>query len=132
VLQQTNAPDHGHIDILEMVLTKTKKRGMKVFAWIVDTFRRDIPNIDRLQESNLQGQKAATCCAYNPDYRNFVLGLTRDLCSSYELDGLMWGSEHQGPLHNLITNFGYSKAGTTACFCDFHRKAAQERGIVKW
>jgi uncharacterized lipoprotein YddW (UPF0748 family) len=88
VLQQTNAPDHGDIDILEMVLTKTKKRGMKVFAWIVDTFRRDIPNIDRLQESNLQGQKVATCCAYNPDYRNFVLGLTRDLCSSYELDGL--------------------------------------------
>ncbi|HUQ90732.1 MAG TPA: hypothetical protein VM120_03555 [Bryobacteraceae bacterium] len=32
----------------------------------------------------------------NPDYRGFLLGLTEDYFRSYDIDGVMWGSERQG------------------------------------
>src|SRR3954466_8614346 len=32
-LKNLRAPDHGDVDILELVLPKTKLRGMKVYCW---------------------------------------------------------------------------------------------------
>jgi hypothetical protein len=129
VLKDTKAPDHGNLDILETVLPETKKRGIKVYAWNYNIWRTDIPNIQQLEEVDINGKKAPTCCAYNPDYRNFVVDLTRDHCKSYDIDGVMWGAEQQGPLNNII---GANAAGWNTpitCFCDFHRKAAKDRGI---
>jgi hypothetical protein len=67
----------------------------------------------------------------NPDFRNFLLGLTEDYCQSYDIDGLMWGSERQGPLHNAISarHGGKADASRVTCFCELHQKAAKERGI---
>jgi hypothetical protein len=129
ILKDTKAPDHGDLDILELVLPKTKQRGMKVFAWNYNIFRRDIPNIEKLEEVDFEGERLATCCAYNPDYRNFVLGLMRDHCTSYDIDGVMWGSEHQGPLNNALTSRPKWNPPRSGCFCEFHRQAAKERGI---
>src|ERR1035438_4129262 len=129
VLKDTKAPDHGNLDILEMVLPETKKRGIKVYAWNYNIWRRDIPHIEELEEVDINGKRAATCCAYNPDYRNFVVDLTRDHCTSYDIEGVMWGAEQQGPLNNIIgANAGGWNVPIT-CFCEFHRKAAKERGI---
>lgn len=129
--QDTKAPDHGNVDILELVLPKAKQRGLKIFCWYEDVFRGDIPNIQQLQEVDLQGRKRTTLCAYNPDFRNFLIGLTSDYCGSYDIDGVMWGSERQGPLNNAI---GYYHGGrpnplAVTCFCEHHQKAARERGI---
>ena len=41
-------------------------------------------------------------CARNPSTRNFWLGLVEDYLRSYDVDGLMWGSERQGPLGNAL------------------------------
>jgi hypothetical protein len=129
VLKDTKAPDHGNLDILEMVLPETQKRGIKVYAWNYNIWRRDIPHIEELEEVDINGKRAATCCAYNPDYRNFVVDLTRDHCTSYDIEGVMWGAEQQGPLNNIIgANAGGWNVPIT-CFCEFHRKAAKERGI---
>jgi hypothetical protein len=127
VFKDTKAPDHGDLDILEMVLPETKKRGIKVYAWNYNIFRKDTPNVQQLEEEDIDGNKLANCCAYNPDYQHFVTGLTRDHCTSYEIDGVMWGAEQQGPLNNLIGANTWEHPGS--CFCQFHRKAAQERGI---
>jgi len=128
VLKETRAPDHGELDILDAVLPKAKARGMKVYCWYEDNFAKDVPNVERVQEIDLAGKHASTLCPFNPDYRNFLTGLTADYCTSYEIDGVMWGSERQGPLNNMISHPANDPTRVT-CFCEFHQKAAKERGI---
>lgn len=129
ILKETKAPDLGNVDILEMVLPETKKRGMKVYAWNYNIWRTDIPNIQQLEEIDINGKHAPTCCAFNPEYKKFVIDLTRDHCTSYDIDGVMWGAEQQGPLNNVLgANAGNWDVPIT-CFCQFHRQAAKERGI---
>lgn len=126
-LKETKAPDFGNADILEMVLPKAHQRGMKVYCWYEDVFDRDIPGIAPLREVDLSGQRATTLCPLHPDFRNFLIALTEDYCKSYEIDGVMWGSERQGPLNNAITRL--TNPTRVTCFCELHEKAARERGI---
>ena len=62
------APDLGNFDVLERVIPEAKKRGMKTICWYEDVFRRNLPNIEKLQEVELSGRNAATLCFNNPDY----------------------------------------------------------------
>jgi hypothetical protein len=129
-LKQTKAPDHGDYDLIADVLPKAHKRGMKVYAWYEDSFGKDVPGVDKLREMDLTGQPASTMCPLHPDYREFLIGLTRDYCESYELDGVMWGSERQGPLLNAIGGkVGKADPMRVTCFCERHQQAAHERGI---
>ncbi len=130
-LKQTKATDHGDLDILAEVLPKAHRRGMKVYCWYEDAFREDIPGIQKLHEVDWQGRQAGALCPLHPDYRNFLAGLTEDYCQSYEIDGLMWGCERQGPLNNAISarHGGRADASRVTCFCEFHQKAAKERGL---
>jgi hypothetical protein len=126
-LKQTKAPDHGDYDVLADVLPKAHRRGMKVYAWYEDNFGKDVPGVDQLRETELSGRRANTLCPLHPDYREFLIGLTKDYCESYELDGVMWCSERQGPLLNAIGSKGDPRRVT--CFCEWHQKAARARGI---
>jgi hypothetical protein len=130
-LKETRAPDQGKLDILEEVLPKAHQRGMKVYAWYEDVFRDDIPGVKGLREVDWRGKPASTLCTYHPDYKAFLVGLTEDYCQSYDIDGVMWGSERQGPLNNAISSRhgGAANPDTVTCFCEFHQKAARERGI---
>ena len=129
-LKETKAPDHGDYDVLADVLPKAHKRGMKVYAWYEDNFDAKIPGIEQLHEVDFQGRSANTLCPLQPDYREFLIGLTEDYCQSYELDGVMWGSERQGPLHNALgAKVGTGDPSRVTCFCELHQKAAKERGI---
>jgi TAT (twin-arginine translocation) pathway signal sequence len=130
-LKQTKAPDFGDYDVLAQVLPKAKQRGIRVYCWYEDVFRGDIPGVQPLQEIDLQGRPATTLCPLNPDYRNFLTGLTADYCKSYDIDGVMWGSERQGPLNNAIgaSHSGRADPNRVTCFCERHRKAARESGI---
>jgi hypothetical protein len=131
VLKETKAPDHGGLDILAEVLPKAHQRGMKVYAWYEDVFSNSIPGVRELEEVDWQGRRAGSLCPLHPDYRNFIIGLTEDYCQSYDLDGVMWGSERQGPLNNALSarHGGKGDASRVTCFCEHHQKAAQDRGI---
>lgn len=132
VLKDTKARDHGDLDILQTVLPSAKKRGMKTICWLEDVFRKDIPNIDKLQEKDLYGRNATTLCFNNPDYHNFLRGLVEDYARSYDIDGIMWGSERQGALSNALgASHGgrNSDPGRVTCFCQFCQAKARERGI---
>ena len=130
-LKQTKAPDHGDLDILAEVLPKAHRRNMQVYCWYEDVFSDTIPGVGPLREVDWQGRPAGTLCPLHPDYRNFLVGLTQDYAQSYEVDGLMWGSERQGPLHNAISarHGGRADPSRVTCFCELHQKAAKERGI---
>jgi hypothetical protein len=132
ILKDTRAPDHGSLDILAEVLPAAKKRGLKTICWLEDVFRRDLPNIEKLQERDLYGRNARTLCLNNPDYRNFLTGLVEDYARSYEIDGIMWGSERQGALSDGLGATHDEPPidpGRVTCFCQFCQSKAKERGI---
>jgi hypothetical protein len=132
VIQPAHAPDHGDLDILAEVLPAVKKRGMKVICWMEDVFRSDLPNIKQVQEKDLYGRNQDTLCVNNPNYLNFFSGLVEDFARSYDVDGIMWGSERQGALCDSLGATHDTPPidpGNVTCFCEFCYKKARERGI---
>jgi hypothetical protein len=131
VLREVRAPDHGNLDILQAVLPPAHRKGMRVYAWAEDVWRGDVPNIEQVQEVDFHGRRRGTLCFRNPDYRNFLEGLARDYTQSYAIDGLMWGSERQGPLFDALgaSHGGGGDPGRVGCFCNFCRQEAGRRSI---
>jgi hypothetical protein len=131
VLKETRAPDHGDTDILAMVLPEAKRRGMKVFCSCEDVWRSSVPNVTQVSEVDLRGRKATTLCLLNPEVRSFWTALVTDYCRSYDVDGILFFNERNGPLLNAL---GASHAQSIAssrvtCFCEHHQEHARERGI---
>ena len=105
---------------------------MKVICWLEDVFRTDLPNIETVQEKDLYGRNADTLCVNNPDYRNFLTGLVEDYARSYDIDGIMWGSERQGALCDSLGATHDTPPvdpGNVTCFCQFCQTKAKEGGI---
>jgi hypothetical protein len=131
-LKEIQAPDHPGFDVLAEVLPQAQLRWIKIFCWYEDVFRRDLEGVDRLQEVTLSGKKASTICFHNPEVQAFWRALTEDYVRSYPIDGVMWGSERQGPFGNAIGAM-HGGAGSNpfevACFCDFCKQEAKSRGI---
>ncbi len=131
-LRDIRAPDLGKFDVFEAVLPSARKRGMKSIAWFEDVFRGDIPGVRDLQEKDLHDRNATTLCFNNPGYRNFLLDLVEDYARSWDLDGIMWGSERQGAFANALGSRhggGAGDPGRVTCFCQYCRKRAAEQGI---
>lgn len=131
VLKQTRAPDHGDLDIVANVVPAAKNRGMRVICSIEDVFRGDVPGVKEVSEVDLQGRRGGGLCLCHPDVRAFWTGLATDLCKSYDIDGILFFNERNGPLLNAL---GASHAQRIAssrvtCFCEHHQRAAKERGI---
>jgi hypothetical protein len=131
VLKQTRAPDHGDLDIVAEVLPAARKRRLKLFCSIEDVFRSDIPGVKEVAEVDLQGRRAGTLCLFNPNVQKFWTALATDLCKSYDIDGILFFNERNGPLLNAL---GASHAQSIAssrvtCFCENHQKAGAAQGI---
>jgi hypothetical protein len=124
------APDFGNYDVLESVLPSARQRGMKTICWFEDVFRKDLPHIQELEEIELSGENAVTLCFNNPNYRNWLLGMVEDWSRSYDIDGIMWGSERQGAFSNMLgASHGRAEGGHVTCFCQYCVAKAKARGI---
>jgi len=130
-IKPERAPDHPNYDVLADVLPRAHSRNMKVIAWFEDVFAADVPGFEQAREMMVDGQRSTFACTRNPNTRNFWLGLVEDYLRSYDVDGLMWGSERQGPLGSVLgTNHGGAGAGgRAACFCQYCTEAAKSQGI---
>ena len=97
-LQDFRAPDFGDYDVLNAVLPSARRRCMKTICWFEGVFREDVPDIQKLQERELNGCNATTLCFNNPDYRNWLLGMvwrtTRDSTRSTASCEDQSGREH--------------------------------------
>lgn len=131
VLKETRAPEHGNFDLLASVLPSAKKRGMKVFASVEDQWRLDVPGVKECTEVDLLGRRTGTLCLYHPDVRAFWTALVTDICKSYEVDGILFFNERNGPLLNALgaSHFQTIDSSRATCFCEHHQRAAKERGI---
>ncbi len=130
-LKPVHAPDHGDLDIVARVAPAVRNRGMRIICSIEDVFRVTVHGVQEAAEVDLQGRKAGTLCLCHPDVRAFWTGLATDLCASYDIDGILFFNERNGPLLNAL---GASHAQSIAssrvtCFCEHHQRAAKERGI---
>ncbi len=131
VLQQTRAPDHSDLDILATVLPAARKRGLRVFCSCEDVWRASVPGFSEVAEIDLLGHKTASQCLFHPGVREFWKGLVTDYCRSYEVDGVLFFNERNGPLLNAL---GASHAQSIApskvtCFCEHHRQAGEQLGV---
>jgi hypothetical protein len=137
-LQDMSAPEFGGVDVLEKIIPVAKKHGIRVFPFLLED--NNLPaavktNWESLYEVDHHGRRTTGHpggpCFNNPGYQNFTLGLVADYSRSYDIGGIMWGSERQGGLLNTL---GLSQSsgidpGKTTCFCEFCLKKGRERGI---
>jgi len=122
------APEHPGYDIIADVLPNARRRKMRVYCWFEDVFRRDVSGFEKAAEIDLNGKTTGQTCHRNPNARNFWLALVQDYLRSYDVDGLMWGSERQGPLHNALSA-SHDGDPTIGCFCPHCLDAAKKEGI---
>ena len=120
------------------ITAETKKRGMKIFSWVVEDNRPrpKIRRMDELYEVDLHGRRTMAHpggpCLNNPYFRNLIAGSVEDYLRTYEVDGLQRGSERQGPLSNALGAWHHgakSDPGRTSCFCDYCAAKAKKQGI---
>src|SRR5690349_2281634 len=70
-------------------------------------------------------------CFYKPAVREFWKAVVTDIASSYDIDGILFFNERNGPLTNTIgANFdvGFGASRVT-CFCDDHKREAEKHKI---
>lgn len=125
------APDHPGFDVIAEVVPAAHQRSMKVIGWFEDVFRNDVPGITDAYEIDVHDRPASRVCYRNPNTRHFWLGLVEDQLRSYDLDGLMFGSERQGPLNAAIgaSHGGDPSPGTVGCFCRYCLDAAKQESV---
>ena len=130
-VKATRAPEHGDFDILASVIPEAKKRGVRVFASVEDQWRSDVPGVSELAEIDLQGRKVRTLCLFKQEVRSFWTGLVTDLCMSYDIDGILFFNERNGPLLTALgaSHFQKIDSSRVTCFCEDHQRAATEHGI---
>ncbi len=137
-LPDMRAPEFGDADVLDRVIPVARKHGIRTFCFVLED--NSLPaavkaNWETLYEVDHHGRRTSGHpggpCFNNPGYQNFTLGLVEDYARSYDLGGIMWGSERQGGLLNTLglSQSGGQDPGRTTCFCEFCRKKGSERGI---
>lgn len=130
--KEFRAPDLGDFDLLAAVVPKAKARGIESYCWVEDVYNpRYLVNFEKVAEVDVYGRRTGQACLNNPDIRNFLTSLFEDYIKSYGVDGIMWGSERQGPLNNALGSLhgGFRGRGTITCFCEFCAQKGRERGI---
>ncbi len=126
------APDLGSYDVFESVIPKASARGIQTFAWCEDQATpRYVTGFERGAEVDVHGRGTGQMCLNNPYVRNFFAALAEDWIKSYPIDGIMFGSERQGPLDNAIhARYGRSHGpARITCFCGYCTQKARAKGI---
>jgi hypothetical protein len=122
--------EYANRDIFAETLPECRKRGMKVYARILEGSGRDasenIVNYSKVETRDINGKTSSVPCWNHPEYRAWWMATVEDMFRSYELDGLQWGAERQGPLMNVILPWNNNPP---VCFCEFCRARGKANGI---
>lgn len=129
--------EFGDVDVFAQMMPAARRRGMKTFAWLIEDNRRGPgPRWEALYEIDLHGRRSPRHpggpCNNHPQYRAYLLGLVEDYMRSYEIDGIMWGSERQGGLLNALGayhNGAVADPGAATCFCEHCLAKGRSQGI---
>jgi hypothetical protein len=120
VIRDVRAPELGDFDVLADVIPKAKARGMRTYCLFEEAYNpRFMQGFEKIAEVDMNGRAGGSTCLNNPDARAFLAALVEDWFRHNELDGMMWESERQGPLNNMLgAHFGRFSGNSPAyCFC---------------
>jgi len=118
--------EYANRDLFAEVAEPAKRRGIKVYARILESSGRAIENFEKAVTINIYGKPTTTGCWSNPEYKNFWVATSEDLFSSYDLDGFQWGAERMGPLMNVVLPWNDAPP---ACFCEHCFARGKAAGI---
>jgi hypothetical protein len=135
--EDMRAPEFGKVDILERVIPVAKKHGIRVFCFLLEdnNLPATVPDWESLYEVDHHGRPSkghpGGPCFNNPRYQNYALGLVEDYARSYDIGGIMWGSERQSGFLNTLclSQSDVQESGRTTCFCEFCQKKGKKHGI---
>jgi hypothetical protein len=122
--------EYSSRDLLAEMLPSVRKRGMKLYARILEGSGREaadhIQNYNKVRTLDIFGRPTTVPCWNHPEYRAFWNATVEDLFRTYTLDGLQWGAERQGPLMNVIMPWNND---APICFCEHCLARGQAHGI---
>jgi hypothetical protein len=122
--------EYANRDLFAELVEPCKKRGMKLYARVLDGsgqgLAHAVQNFDKVGSVDINGKQTLVPCWNHPDYRAFWSDTVEDMFRSYQLDGLQWGSERQGPFMNVI--LPWNDAPPT-CFCEHCKARGKAHGI---
>ena len=133
ILKDFRSKDFGKFNVIAEAAHKAKARGMDYFAWDYNNadpiMARNMTNFAEVAEIDVYGVRTTSPCFNHPDYRAFLTGKIESLLSGYpgDVDGVAWGCERMGPIHNMIGG-GWTTKGI-CCFCRFCQAKARERDV---
>lgn len=115
-------------DFLAELIPEARRRGVAVYPYYCETAGTghrpvSIPNFPFFLEIDHRGRKASRPCVNNADYRTWIYSIVEDWCSSYEIDGIVWGIERRGALLNLLWG------DVATCFCPACQTRAHQQNI---
>ncbi|OFW09647.1 MAG: hypothetical protein A3H96_02610 [Acidobacteria bacterium RIFCSPLOWO2_02_FULL_67_36] len=120
------ALEYAGRDVFAEMLAPARRRGMKVYARILEGSGASITNFSSVVTVDVYGKPTRIGCWNNPQYRAFWRAVVEDLFRSYDLDGFQWGAERMGPLMNVILPWN---DGAPTCFCEYCRARGRAKGI---
>lgn len=118
--------EHHNRDLFAELLEPSRKRGMKIYARVLEAGSRTIANFSKVVTRDVDDKPTGTACWNHPEYIAFWADTVEDLFRSYDLDGLQWGAERQGPLMNVVSPWDNRPP---TCFCEFCRARGKANGI---
>ncbi|HEX4443965.1 MAG TPA: hypothetical protein VHZ81_10375 [Galbitalea sp.] len=135
ILKPYRAPDKELVgfDVLERILPAARERDIAVYSFVLENthsgLTRAVPNWPSVLQTDAWGRSDSYACLRNPDYIAWWLAIVEDQVRSYEVDGIMFGSERNGPLGNVLGDGGFARDGQAYCFCRYCTAAGAARGI---
>jgi hypothetical protein len=129
LISEFRAPDpvFEGFDVLGAVVPAAKAREMRVYPYFFETDVEDrpanVPSFARLVEVDAYGRRSSRPCLFNPHYKAWMMAAIEDVCRSYEVDGILWGVERQGPLMAML------EGAVPACFCEHCQARGYQQGI---
>jgi hypothetical protein len=113
-------------DLFAEMVEPARRRGMKVYARILESSGSSIENFADVVTTDVYGKRTRVGCWTNPDYKNFWAAVVEDMFRSYDLDGFQWGAERMGPLMNVILPWNDTPP---TCFCEHCIGRCKAKGI---
>lgn len=117
---------HHDRDLFAEAAGPIRRRGMKLYARVLEAGGRTIANFSKVVTRDVDGRPTSTACWNHPEYVGFWADTMEDLFRSYDLDGIQWGAERQGPLMNVVSPWDDRPP---TCFCEFCVARGKRHGI---
>ncbi|WXG42645.1 MAG: hypothetical protein WED04_00815 [Promethearchaeati archaeon SRVP18_Atabeyarchaeia-1] len=126
-IKPTRAKQFGSLDVLSEVCKEARKKGIQVYA-VVNCLINQValkrkPEYAQLSSAGERSDGSYPfMCFNNPSVERYMLSLTSDVLSNYDVAGVELEKLH----YSITSSF---RTGNLTCFCKYCRAEARNQGI---